>query len=222
MTEDHRQRYYASEQYLLPADKTEIARLDLQHRVFTKAFENRLSLAPLKLQSGDRVLESAAGTGIWAPEFSEENSKNGIILDIEYIDISDKQFLRKPPPNIHFSLRSAIDLPAEWNETFSYVHQRLIIVALNDSLWRKAISEFFRVLLPGGWLEIVEIDTNCYRDSYVGPYTNKLQALTLSMFAEKGMLVDLAPYFPPLLKEIGFVDVQFEVRRARIGRSGES
>ncbi|KIK61451.1 hypothetical protein GYMLUDRAFT_243627 [Collybiopsis luxurians FD-317 M1] len=214
-------RYYASEQYLLPADEAETARLGLQHRVFSKSFENRISLAPLNLQSGGRVLESAAGTGIWALEFFKESSKNGIVLDMECIDISDKQFPQKFPPNVHFSVRSVIDLPAEWNSNFSYVHQRLLVLALDDSLWRKVISEFFRVLLPGGWLELVEIDTSCYRD-YVGPCTNSLQSLALSMFAEKGIIVDMANYFPPLLEETGFVDVRCEVRRVRIGQSGEN
>lgn len=80
MTSVTSQRYYSSVQYLLPADREETARfvcnnsyftylltmyhrLDAQHLIIVKAFENRLSLAPLNLVAGDKVLESAAGSG---------------------------------------------------------------------------------------------------------------------------------------------------------------
>ena len=76
-------RFYASTQYLLPADEAETTRsvqhlltranaglmihnyerLNLQHRVIVRAVETRRTLAPLTLKAGDRVLESGAGSG---------------------------------------------------------------------------------------------------------------------------------------------------------------
>lgn len=38
-------------------------RLHLQHRIITKAYEDRLILAPVIFKSGDRVLETATGSG---------------------------------------------------------------------------------------------------------------------------------------------------------------
>ncbi|KIK64932.1 hypothetical protein GYMLUDRAFT_240282 [Collybiopsis luxurians FD-317 M1] len=214
------QRYYASGQYLLPADDVETMRLDAQHQMLVEAHDNKLSLAPSNLQSGDRVLESAAGTGIWALQFIEENEKNGILLDVECVDISDRQFPKSHLPNrVNFSVHSVTNLPAQWSERFSYVHQRLLVVALNGSLWRKAISELFRVLLPGGWVELVEYEVQKYHFD-VGPYSKKLQSLILAMYEEKGVIMDLATYLPLLLKETGFVDIRIEPRRVSIGQSG--
>ncbi|KAF5334431.1 hypothetical protein D9757_015513, partial [Collybiopsis confluens] len=72
-------RYYtASSKYPLPADSTETARLNLQHLVVTRAFENRLSLAPIELRSGHHVLESGAGSGIWALEFFAQHLNRGV------------------------------------------------------------------------------------------------------------------------------------------------
>ncbi|GAW02523.1 hypothetical protein LENED_004185 [Lentinula edodes] len=48
-------RYYPSVQCLLPADQEEAARSDAQHLIIVQAFENWLSLAPLKLVAGDKV-----------------------------------------------------------------------------------------------------------------------------------------------------------------------
>ncbi|KIK57594.1 hypothetical protein GYMLUDRAFT_172720 [Collybiopsis luxurians FD-317 M1] len=216
-----RSRYYASQQYLLPADELETTRLNLQHEVLTRAFDNKLSLAPLDLQAGNMVLESAAGTGVWALEFLEQNRQNGVILDIECIDICDKQFPATYPTDIHFSLHSVADLPAEWTGTFSYTHQRLLVAAMNDSLWRKATSELFRVLLPGGWVELIEQDGTNFSFG-VGPCSKRLVSLINAMYAEKGVVGDLGVYLPQLLEEIGFVDVRCEPRRLTIGQSGEN
>ncbi|KAF5392765.1 hypothetical protein D9757_001059 [Collybiopsis confluens] len=215
------QRYYASEQYLLPADMTESTRLNLQHQVIVQAFDNRLSLAPLDLASGNRVLESAAGTGIWALEFYEQNKNKGRTLQVECIDISEKQFPPEPPSDVHFSVHSVLDLPANWSARFAYVHQRLLITAMNDSLWHKAISEMFRVLAPGGWVELVEIEGKDRRFN-VGPSSSKLQALVLKMYSERGIIGDLGAYLPPLLEKIGFEDVRCEARTVSVGRSGKN
>ncbi|KAF5383925.1 hypothetical protein D9757_007409 [Collybiopsis confluens] len=214
------QRYYASQEYILPADQSETRRLNLQHRTIVRAYENRLFLAPVTLNSGDRVLESGAGTGIWAFEFFRKNEREGIVLDIECTDISDQQFPEAYPPNIHFSVHSVIELPREWTGTFSYVHQRLLIGALDDSRWRKALSELFRVLAHGGWVELVEHDAT--ESSFdVGPHSKKLVSLLSVMYADRGIISNLGTYLPRILEEVGFVDVHWEARRTTIGPSEE-
>ncbi|KAF5353038.1 hypothetical protein D9757_011862 [Collybiopsis confluens] len=215
MEEDNQQRYYASKNYPLPADEAEIERLNVQHPVIVRSFENRLSLAPLDLKSGDRVLES-----IWALEFFEENKRTGINLDIECFDISNRVFPKKHPPNVHFSVHSVTDLPAEWNSTFSYIHQRLLIAVMTDDICRRTISELFRALAPGGWAELVEIEGKDVHFG-IGPASNKVQSILLKMYAEKGMVGNLDKYLPPVLEEVGFVDVRCEVRHTLIGQPDE-
>ncbi|KAJ4470959.1 hypothetical protein J3R30DRAFT_3532531 [Lentinula aciculospora] len=210
------QRYYPSPQYLLPADEKEAIRLDAQHLIIVKAFENRLSLAPLTLTAGDKVLESAAGSGIWALEFAALNIVNGAAVDIECIDISSRQFPSIHPAHIHFSVQSVANLPYEWTNTFAYAHQRLIVLAMNASLWRSAISEMYRVLRPGGWLELVEFETERFHCG-VGPSSNKLCSLVDKLFAEKGIIQDVSVYLCPLLEEVGFIDVQSETRDVPVG-----
>ncbi|KIK61352.1 hypothetical protein GYMLUDRAFT_42936 [Collybiopsis luxurians FD-317 M1] len=220
MAEHGQKRYYASEHYPLPADEVETARLNLQHQVIVQSFENRLSLVPVELKSGDRVLESAAGTGIWALEFFQEMKKNGIILDVECIDISDRQFPAKYPSNIRFSVHSVTDLPAEWSARFAYVHQRMVLAAMNETRWRQTITEIFRVLASGGWVELVETEAkHCHFDA--GPSSTKLQLIQFGLYNDKGLRGDTGAYLPPLLEEIGFVDVRCEVRHSPIGQSGE-
>ncbi|KAJ3751705.1 hypothetical protein EV360DRAFT_56484, partial [Lentinula raphanica] len=201
-------------------------RLNAQHKTITALFESMLSAAPTNLTSGDRVLESAAGTlistGIWALEFFEKNRADGIILDIECIDISSAQFPTTHPPQLHFSVNSVADLHnPEWSNTFADAHQRLLTFAMNDSLWHSAVSELFRVIKPGGWAELVEIDVDLSGWS-VGPNSTKFIALSDAAFGAKGVVKDLSVYLPRIMKEAGFVDVKCKPRRILMGEKLEN
>ncbi|KAJ3966959.1 hypothetical protein EV361DRAFT_953637 [Lentinula raphanica] len=218
LTSDSRLLIYASEQYLLPADKVESRRLDAQHRMITTLYEGKLSVAPTKLASGDRVLESAAGTGIWALEFFDKNSADGIILDVECIDISSAQFPTGHPPQLHFSVHSVVNLPnPEWSNQFAYAHQRLLVFAMNSSLWRSAVSELFRVIKPGGWLELFEMEAQNLPSWSVGPNSARLATLIQALLGAKGIIGDLSVYLPGILGKAGFVNVKCEPRCVSIG-----
>ncbi|GAW02522.1 hypothetical protein LENED_004184 [Lentinula edodes] len=236
MSEQPTGRYYASKQYLLPADNVETQRLNTQHNMIINAFGSKLSMAPTNLTTGDRVLESAAGSGeliiihsamikrldsligIWALEFFEKNRAEGVTLDIECIDISSAQFPSTHPPEIHFSVNSIVNLPnPDWTDTFSFAHQRLLVAAMNNTLWRSAVAELFRVIKPGGWVELVEIEAQDFSSWSVGPNSTKLASLINALYGGKGVIGDLSVYLPVILKEAGFVNVQCDPRRVTIG-----
>ncbi|KAF9073088.1 hypothetical protein BDP27DRAFT_1445258 [Rhodocollybia butyracea] len=178
---------------------TTIFKLNLLHRIITKAFGDQLALAPITLRTNDRVLESGAGTGIWAQEFSAFHSQNNVLLDIECIDISDKQFPREYPSNIHFSIP-------------------LLIVAMNDARWITAIDQLYDVLKPGACIELVEIGVKGYGFG-VGPNSKRLESLVLSLYASKGVVTDLEVYLPKLLAKKGFIDIHREDRKVYIRES---
>ncbi|KAJ3869612.1 hypothetical protein EV359DRAFT_59716 [Lentinula novae-zelandiae] len=223
MGEQLSQRYYALTQYLLPADDVETRRLNAQHNIITNAFGGKLSVAPTNLATGDRVLESAAGSGIWALEFFETNRADGITLDIECIDISSEQFPTTHPLEIKFSVNSVVNLPnPEWTERFSFAHQRLLVAAMNNSLWHLAVAELFRVVKPGAWVELVEIEAQGFGSWSVGPHSTKLAFLINTMYDKRGVIGDLSVYLPLILKEAGFVDIKCEARHAPIGGEADA
>lgn len=148
-------------------------------------------------------------------EFLEYNRSKDVDLNIECIDVSAEQFPPQHPPDIHFSLRTITDLPTEWSNTFKYVHQRLLIVALKRPHWQVAIDQIFQVLNPGGWVEFVETHTKI-RHLGVGPNSNRLVQLSALLYEEKDIVGDLEVYLPPLLQESGFVDIQCQSRNVPV------
>ncbi|KAJ3893457.1 hypothetical protein GG344DRAFT_43276 [Lentinula edodes] len=222
MGEQLSKRYYPSTQYLLPADNIETRRLNAQHNIITNAFGGKLSVAPTNLATGDRALESAAGSGkpVYLLSFGGTSSVSSMP---ECIDILSEQFPTTHPPKIKFSVNSVVNLPnPKWTERFSFTHQRLLVAAMNNALWHLAIAELFRVVKPGAWVELVEIEAQGFGSWSVGPHSTKLAFLINTMYDKRGVIGDLLVYLPLILKEAGFVDIKCEARHAPIGGEADA
>ncbi|KAF8187573.1 hypothetical protein K438DRAFT_1764736 [Mycena galopus ATCC 62051] len=54
-----------------------------------------------------------------------------------------------PPDNVVVQAGSVTSLPADWTNRFTFVHQRLLVIALQISEWPQSLAEIYRVLRPG-------------------------------------------------------------------------
>lgn len=148
-------------------------------------------------------------------DFATQNAQN---IKIDGIDISSQQYPSTHPSNLHFSVGSVTDLPAEWTNTFAFAHQRLPVGGLTASMWNAAIAEIYRVLTPGAWVELVEAEADP-RHFAVGPHSTKAVSV-IRMFSEsRGVIMDLQAHLPLLLQDAGFVDVHYEPRNVPLRRS---
>jgi ubiquinone/menaquinone biosynthesis C-methylase UbiE len=134
------------------------------------------------------------------------------------VDIEPRLFPASPPKNIEFRVESVTNLPSEWNDTFSLVHQRLLILALQVPQWPKAMQEIYRVLRPGGWVQFAE-STPWHEDKYPGkPCMEKLTAMYRRVAEARNLYVDCAYDIPKMLEEAGFVDIRSESRMQLMGK----
>ncbi|KAF8797800.1 S-adenosyl-L-methionine-dependent methyltransferase [Phlegmacium glaucopus] len=207
---EHVQRTYTSDRYVLPCDNEERKRLHLQHRVIKQSFEDRLILAPVRLDAGSVVLECGTGSGIWILDVAEELPST---VKFHGFDIESRLFPKSHPDNTSFSKASVTSLPGQWDETFSFVHQRLLIAALQKSDWQRAIGEMYRVLSFDGWVQLAEV--GAWR---AGAITAEHQALVKSLFSAKGLVLDCATYIPNMLRQTGFVNIHIEERSIPLGK----
>src|SRR5688572_8809464 len=104
-----------------------------------------IGIIPLTL-----VVRISCGAGSWLFDMATKFSNPSFIG----IDISPVIPQGIKPQNVDFVHGNILDgLPFQDN-TFDYVHQRLLIVGIPLDQWQGLVDEMVRVLKPGGYLEV--------------------------------------------------------------------
>ena len=130
-------------------------------------------------------------------------------------DVSAANFPTSTPPNVTMTIASTVSLPEEWKGYFDLVHQRLLLAALRREQWPVVLSEMYRVLKPGGAVQLVEFDLS---PKSKGPAMQELLKVLTEAYAETNLILDVATRLGPLLETAGFVDVQVEKRHMPMGK----
>lgn len=80
------------------------------------------------------------------------------------LDMADMFPTTIVPENVSFDLHNVLDGLPYPDNSFDFIHMRLMIVALRSTEWPFVLNEIFRVLKPGGLVQLVESDfTVCKR-----------------------------------------------------------
>ncbi|KAJ7130770.1 S-adenosyl-L-methionine-dependent methyltransferase, partial [Mycena crocata] len=222
---DHAPRNYQAypgSQYALPTDDVERQRplnnrfsLILQHRTSKAHYENRILLAPVSLNGNDKVLDVGTGPGFWVSDLAASVDS---AVPMVAIDIESRLFPASPPRNVEFRVESVTNLPPNWTNTFSLVHQRLLMIALQILQWPVALREIYRVIRPGGWVQLAEFTAWEEGQYPEKPCMEKLVAMYRCLVKSRNLYIDCAEGIPKMLQEAGFADIQSESRMHRMGK----
>ena len=98
------------------------------------------------------ILFSFSGPGTWTLDMAKAypNSK------FHGLDISNSFLNEIKSSNTefhHHNITSSLPFP---ENTFGFIHQRLLIMGLRKAEWKIVIDNYLKVLQPGGWLEFTE------------------------------------------------------------------
>jgi len=78
----------------------------------------------------------------------------------------------KKPENAKFLQANILDGLPFLDDTFDFVHMRLLVTAFSAKEWtEKVIPELVRITRQGGWVEFMESDVQYYNE---GPTTQRL------------------------------------------------
>ncbi|CAG8461537.1 16222_t:CDS:2 [Acaulospora morrowiae] len=178
-------RRYHSESdtpYILSSDLEEIDRQQLQHYCCKHIFRSNVS-APVeqKLIEGSKVLDVGCGTGIWVLELSTEY----LMSEFIGVDMSPVFPIQIKPLNSTFIKANVLHgLPFSSDE-FDYVHLSFMNGCFTDDQWQNiVIPELIRVLKPGGWLELYDVDVFTHKG---GPLINRLTASVQQRISSVGL-----------------------------------
>ncbi|CAO3685998.1 unnamed protein product [Rhizopus stolonifer] len=127
----------------------------LQRNVLTSVRES------LNFEKGVSVLDIGCGSGVWIMDMIQDFPNctyDGCdIVDVISKKLDVKQFTFREGNVLH-------GLPYPDN-TFDFVHMRLLVYALREEEWPVAIKEAIRVVKPGGMLQLVESGLVLPKDS---------------------------------------------------------
>ncbi|GKT64988.1 methyltransferase domain-containing protein [Colletotrichum tofieldiae] len=202
---------YKEGQYHFPNDDFEQEREDMKHAMVVHLCSGKLHSAPLK--NPQKVLDVGTGTGIWAIDMGDEYPE----ADVIGIDLSPIQpeFV---PPNVHFFVD---DAEVGWvypENTFDYVHLRNMAPSIKK--WPELFAEAYRVLKPGGWIELQEMRWvyGC-DDGTMGPDFAPVRMVANIKEALAQLSVDMnaAERYPKHAEDAGFVDLKHEVKKVPVG-----
>lgn len=128
-------------------------------------------------------------------------------------DIEPALFPKEHPDNMQFHIASALKLPSEWSDTFTLVHQRLMLGSITKDEWVSDLEELHRVLAPGGWVQLCEMG-----GWPEGPITDRIRKPLQAMWDKIDIFIGVAGHLPKMLAEAGFVDVHVEERVIPTGK----
>ncbi|WQF79311.1 Putative S-adenosyl-L-methionine-dependent methyltransferase superfamily [Colletotrichum destructivum] len=195
---------YKDGKYVLPNDDQEHDRLDLQHNMFIRSFDDRLGTAPpndLGAKVG-RVLDVGTGSGIWAIDFGDDHPE----ADVTGVDLSPvpTDFV---PPNVKFEVDD-VEEPWTFSRPFDYIHSRLMTGSISN--WEKYLRQCFDNLNPGGYLELIEGNVMPVSDDGTLTKDHSLQkavGLWMEAMAILGSPFEEVSRLEGLMKDAGFEDV---------------
>ncbi|TDZ71753.1 Secondary metabolism regulator LAE1 [Colletotrichum sidae] len=197
-------RRYCGPHYHLPNDEWEMCRMSLIHRVYLHVFDGKLSTVPL--ENPQRVLDVGTGIGEWAIGVADE-FPNCEVIGTDISAIAPTSI----PMNCFFEVD---DAELEWErelDSFDLVHFRHMMAAFED--WNFIYREAFKVIKPGGWIELLEWDDQQGFKKFLSefPPTSEIHELSRDLTlagVKAGRARGVAHMNPRMLTDAGFTDIK--------------
>jgi len=203
-------RYHAYKdgKYLIPNDEAEQERLDIAHHIYLLLLDGKLVRAPV----GDniqRILDLGTGTGIWAID-AAESYPSAEVIGTDLSPIQPNWI----PPNVNFQIDDAESTWTFAANSFDLVHIRHLNGGIKD--WGKLIKQAFKVLRPGGWLDVAEYELILKSDDGSLPAESELSKyykLVNEAADKSGQEFKVAASLDSYILDAGFDKVRHEVMK---------
>lgn len=207
--------------YVLGTDREELARLEIQHSIWTNI--SHASWLRANIGPGSKVLDLGAGPGFTSLELARLVGPSGQVVAFDqatnYLNFLKDSVKKNGIENLKITSgdiqANKINLP---KNSFDAVYCRWVLAWLpNPTL---ALKHIKNILKPGG--RIIVHDYFNWRAMCLAPRSTAIEKLVVAAiksFEEKNCNIDIMADLPRLLKQQGFRENHFELfqRAARGG-----
>jgi ubiquinone/menaquinone biosynthesis C-methylase UbiE len=210
--------HLAEQPYALPKDLEESGRLDFQHFLLRLAFKGNY-IAPIR--NPKDILDVGCGTGRWAMEMAQTFPDANVVgLDV-VPPAQDKGHvfgygLEGQPENYAFVEGDVLKGLSFAEQSFDFVHMRLLFAAIPGDKWPFVVSELVRVLRSGGWVQLLE----AYPIPNGGPMLKRWQSWAAQMSQRTGVDFTIGPHLGELLRYAGLQAVRQQRLDLPVGKWG--
>ncbi len=153
--------------------------------------------------------------GYWLDDFRNELTDPDS-CELLGTDVTGERFPELPPHGVQLHAYSSLGpFPDNWYSSFDLVHQRLTLAGLGNQS-KACVDELLRLVKPGGWIQLVELDYNWIEPN---PPAVKMLGALVARLAE-GMGSDCAYRNGGMenwIREAGFIRVASMVAPVSIG-----
>ncbi len=190
--------------YMLPKDLGESNRLDMQHYMLRYVLKGNF-VAPVR---GPRdILDVGCGTGRWGAEMAQQfPTANVVGVDIVPPAASDTAVVqgRETAAENYIFVEGDVTkgLPFADN-SFDFVHMRLVVMALPATQWLPVVRELLRVTRQQGWIELVDTTVTARV-----PGAEQWTAWAQTLAKMRGIDLTAGSQIGPFLRQVGLRDVQ--------------
>ena len=199
--------------YSLPKDFPENERLNFQDH-FLHAVLGTDILAPLDVAQVRSILDVGCGTERWAHRIARAFPQAQIVgLDA----VAPTPNPAAPPLNYHFIKADILQGLPFADESFDYVHQRLLVGGIPAKSWLGVVRELARVAHAFGWVELLEGGETF---THSGPATQQFLTWWRALNTPRGIDASLMAYIDTWLHEAGLKQVKAQTIRVPIGAHG--
>jgi SAM-dependent methyltransferase len=188
--------------YLLAGQPSELERLQVQSLVWEPA--GRSLLAQLPDGSGRRALDVGCGVLGWLRLLSDWVGAQGTVVGS---DVSE-DLLAAARSFVEQEKRSNVTLVQDDlfqsrlpPHSFDLVHARFLLAPLGR--FAEQVALYRRLVKPGGWIVLEELDTASWRLNPSSPAAERLIRLIVQAFQAAGGDADVGRELPALLRPLG-------------------
>ncbi|KAI8388218.1 S-adenosyl-L-methionine-dependent methyltransferase [Radiomyces spectabilis] len=194
-------------EYCYPNTPIETNRQHNQHYMLKHVFQQSY-FAPVDTmlaQPDAHVLDLGCGSSaVWTIDMASDFPR-ATFYGLDIIDVSESQKNIHVPSNCRFETGDILEGIGHGNETVDYVHQRMMYNAYHDDDIGWVMQEIMRVLKPGGWVDLVEVDIVPKR---AGPLFAQLCDGFYQILRKRHKRIYHGPRLRRSLNDAGYIDVQ--------------
>jgi SAM-dependent methyltransferase len=195
------------QEYLLAGQPSELARLQLQSRVWEPA--GRQLLSRLDRPSAGRALDVGCGALGWLRILGEWAGSSGRVVgtdvDERLLEAARSFLDAEGITNVELLVDDLFDSKLEPG-SFDLVHARYVIAPLGRG--REQVASFRRLVRPGGYLALEEWDLGSWHFNPAAPAAERLIGLLADIFGTLGG--EAGRSLPDLLRETGIDEPEID------------